>query len=86
MRGRDNSRIVEPERRLRLVDGDLTRDFGHVAVEGTAHEVVVAEYERLLEVEPARDDISGVLECEFVCLLGFQLVLEQELLVIWQTY
>ena len=76
------SRVVEAKRRLRLVDGDLPRDLGDVAVEGPADKVVVTEDERLLELEADGDDISGVPLRELVRLLDLQLVFEQELLVV----
>ena len=77
-----HSRVVEPKRRLGLVDRDLARDLGDVAVERAADVVVVAEDERLLEAEADGDDVARVALRELVRLLGLELVLEQELFVV----
>ena len=79
-------RVIESERRLRLVDGYLAGYLGDVAVEGPADEVIVAEDERLLKLEADSDDISGVPLRELVRLLDLEFVLEQELLIICQLH
>jgi len=65
-----------------LGDGDLTGNLGNVLVEFSANVVVVAENERLLQFETDGNDILGILLCESVCLVNFELVLEEEFLVI----
>ena len=84
--GRVDVRVIESERRLRLVDGYLAGYLGDVAVEGPADEVIVAEDERLLKLEADSDDISGVPLRELVRLLDLEFVLEQELLIICQLH
>ena len=50
----------------------------------SAHVFQIAIYERLLHVEAASDDIFGILQSEFVCILERQSLLEKSLLVIRQ--
>jgi hypothetical protein len=68
-----------------LRDRDLTGDLGDVLVELPPNVIVVAEDERLLQLETDGNDILGVLLRESVRLFGFELVLEKELLVIWKS-
>jgi hypothetical protein len=75
-------RVVETERRLCLTEGDLARDSRHVLVKLAADEVVIAEDERLFELEPDGDDVPRVSQRKLVSLLRFELVLEQELFVV----
>lgn len=77
-----DSRVVEPERSFRLVDGDLAGDLGDIAIERTTDVVVVAEDECLVQIEADRDDVLRVAQRKLVCLLGLQLVFEEELLII----
>ena len=63
-------------------DSDLTGNLGNVLVEFSANVVVVAENERLLQFETDGNDIFGILLCESVGLVNFELVLEEEFLVI----
>ena len=79
-----NLRVVETERGFCLVDRDLARDPGDVAVERSTDVVVITEDERLLQLEPDCDNIPSILPREFVRLLRLELMLEQELLVIRQ--
>lgn len=46
------------------------------------NKVEVGEDERLLELEPTRDDVLGVLVSKRVALLELEVLLEQELLVV----
>ena len=55
------ARVVETKRGFGLVDGNLSRNFGDVAIEGTANIIVVAEDECLLAVEANCNDILCVL-------------------------
>ena len=66
-------------------DGDLTGDLGDVLVELSSDVVVVAEDERLLQLETDGDNIFGVLLRKGVGLIDFELVLEEEFLVIWSS-
>ena len=75
-------RIVETESRFSLRDRDLTRDFGDVLVELSPDIIVVAEDESLLQLEPDGNNVFGVLLRESVGLVDFELVFEEELLVI----
>jgi hypothetical protein len=63
---------------------DLSRDLGDVLVECPADVVVIAEYERLLDVESYGDDVFRVLDRIPLCLLHFQFMLEQEFLIVCQ--
>ena len=78
-------RVVKTEGRFGLRDRDLTGDLGDVLVELPPDVIVVAEDERLLQLETDGNDILGVLLRESVGLFGFKLVLEKELLVIWRS-
>ena len=78
-------RVVKAEGRFGLRDRDLTGDLGDVLVELPPNVIVVAEDERLLQLETDGNDILGVLLRESVGLFGFKLVLEKELLVIWRS-
>jgi hypothetical protein len=80
-----HSRVVETEGRFGLGDGDLPGDLGNVLVELSSDVVVVAEDERLLQLETDGNDILGVLFRESVGLIDFELVLEEEFLVIWSS-
>ena len=55
----DVVRVAEAEGGFGLVDGDLARDLGDVAVEGAADVVVVAKDERLFGLEAYGDDIPS---------------------------
>jgi hypothetical protein len=77
-----NVRVVETKRRLCLAEGDLARDVRHVLVKLAADEVVIAENERLFELEPDGDDVPRVPQRKLVSLLRFKLMLEQEFFVI----
>lgn len=77
-----NSRFVEPKGSLHLVVGNLPRNLGNILVEHATHVLVVAEDERLLEIEPTGDNVLGVLSRELLGLLGLEFVLEQELFII----
>ena len=79
----DNLRVVETKCSLCLVDGNLAGDLGDILVEGTANVVIIAENESLLDVEADGYDVTGISSCELVRLLRLELVLEQELLVIY---
>ena len=72
----ESVRVAETKRRLRLAEGDLARDFRYVLIERAAEVVVIAEYERLLELEPDSDDVPRVLKRKFVSLLHFEFMLE----------
>ena len=63
-------------------DGDLTRDLGNVLIELSPDVVIITENERVLQLEANGDDIFGVLLRKSVGLVGFELVLEKEFLVI----
>ena len=63
-------------------DSDLTGNLGYVLVELSTDVVVVTEDERLFQLEPDGDNIFGVLLRESVGLIDFELVLEEEFLVI----
>ena len=78
----EDVRVVETKRRLCLAEGDLARDFRHVLVELAAHEVVIAENERLFELEPDGDDVPRIFQRKLVSLLRFKLMFEQEFFVI----
>lgn len=77
-----NIRVVEPKRRLCLAEGDLAGDFRHVLVELAAHELVITENESLFKLEPDSDDVPRIFQCKLVCLLRFELMLEQEFFII----
>jgi len=77
-----HSRVVKTESRLGLRDSDLTGDLGNVLVELSPDVVIVAEDERLLRFETDGDNIFGVLLRESVGLIDFELVFEEEFLVI----
>ena len=77
------ARVVETKRGFGLVDGNLSRNFGDVAIEGTANIIVVAEDECLFEVESYSNDVTSIAFSEFISLLRFELMLEQEFLIIW---
>ena len=62
----------------------MAGDARDVLVEGAVHIGVVAEDEGLVEVEADGDDILGILSRELLHLLDFQLVLEQELLIVYR--
>ena len=79
-------RVVETECGFCLVDRDLARDLGDVAIEWSSDVVVVTEDERLLQLETNCDDIPSILPRKLVRLLDLQLVLEQELLVVRQLH
>ena len=79
---REDVRVVETKRRPCLAKGDLARDFRHVLIELAAHKVVIAENERLFELEPDGDDIPRIFQRKLVSLLRFKLMLEQEFFVI----
>jgi hypothetical protein len=76
-------RVVETEGRFGLREGNLARYFGNVLVKLSPDVVIVAENECLLQFETDCDDIFGVLFCESVGLIDLELVLEEELLIIW---
>ena len=63
-------------------DSDLTGNLGYVLVELSTDVVVVTEDECLFQLEPDGDNIFGVLLRESVGLIDFELVLEEEFLVI----
>lgn len=77
-----DSRFVESKGGFHLVIGDLPRDLGDILVEHATHVLVIAEDERLFEIEATCNDILGVLSRELLGLLGFELMLEQELFVV----
>lgn len=64
----------------------MPRDLRDIAIESTTNEVVIAEDERLLEVESDGDDIPCVFLRKFVRLLYLEFVLEQKLLVVRQLH
>jgi len=82
MLGHLYSRVVKTEGCLGLGDGDLAGNLGNVLVEFPANVVVVAENERLLQFETDGNDIFSILLCESVGLVNFELVLEEEFLII----
>ena len=63
-------------------DSDLTGDFGDILVELSPNIVVIAEDERLLQLESDSNNIFGVLLRESIGLIYFELVLEEEFFVI----
>ena len=56
-----NIRVTKSESRLSLVQSDLSRYFRHVAIEGTANKIIIAEDECLLAVEANCNDVLCVL-------------------------
>ena len=78
----ENLRVVEAKCRLRLVHRDLTGNLRNITIESAAHKIEIAEDEGPFHLEPNGDDITSVPEGVFISLLGLQLVLEQELLII----
>ena len=70
------ARVVETKRGFGLVDGNLSRNFGDVAIEGTANKIIIAEDEGLLYIEADGDDVLGVLFRKFVSLFDFEFMLE----------
>lgn len=77
-----DSRVVETERRLGLIIGNLTGYLDDVVVESAADKIKVTEYERFLEIEADGDDIFGVASTEPPYVLYLELMFEQELLVV----
>lgn len=75
-------RIVEAKCGFGLINSNLPRDLGDVAIERTAQVVVITEDESLLHVEADSDDVLRVPIREFMRLFGFQLMLEQKFLVV----
>ena len=73
---------VEAEDAAALVESDHLLNAAHGRVH-VLHVVQVAEYERLLLLEPAGDDVLRVLISEAVALIEVDL-LEEELLVVRQ--
>ena len=63
-------------------DSDLTGDFGDILVELSPNIVVIAEDERLLQLESDSNNIFGVLLRESIGLIYFELVFEEEFFVI----
>ena len=63
-------------------DSDLTGDLGDILVELSPNIVVIAEDERLLQLESDSNNIFGVLLRESIGLIYFELVLEEEFFVI----
>ena len=63
-------------------DSDLTGDLGDILVELSPNIVVIAEDERLLQLESDSNDVFGVLFRESIGLIYFELVLEEEFFVI----
>ena len=55
---------------------DLSRYLRHVAIEGTANKIIIAEDEGLLYIETDGDDVLGVLFRKFVSLFDFEFMLE----------
>ena len=84
-RSHEYARVVEAERGFRLIDCNLTRDFGDIPVESTTDVVVIAEDEGLLYVNADSYDIASIAPRELICLLRFELVFEQKLLVICES-
>ena len=63
----------------------MARDLGNVLVELSPDVIVVTEYECLLQLEADGDDVFGILLRKSVGLINFELVLEEELLVVWSS-
>lgn len=53
--------------------------------EGSPDVLEITEDERLLQVEPTRDDVACVLSCKLGHLIKLELVLEKILLVIYSS-
>ena len=77
-----HSRVIKTEGRFGLRDSDLTGDLGDILVELSPNIVVIAEDERLLQLESDSNNIFGVLLRESIGLIYFELVLEEEFFVI----
>ena len=60
----------------------MTGDLGDILVELSPNIVVIAEDERLLQLESDSNDVFGVLFRESIGLIYFELVLEEEFFVI----
>ena len=83
--GHPDSRISKTEGRFRLRHRDLPGYLGNILVKLSPDVVIVAEDERLLQLKTHGDDISRILLCESTGLINFELVLEEEFLVIWSS-
>ena len=77
-----DARIVKAEGRLCLVVCDLARDFGDILIEWATNICVVAEDERLFEIEANSDDISGIEPRKLFHLNDLELMLEQEFFIV----
>ena len=71
-----NIRVTKSESCLSLAQSDLSRYLRHVAIEGTANKIIIAEDEGLLYIETDGDDVLGVLFRKFVSLFDFEFMLE----------
>lgn len=60
----------------------MAGDLDNVAVESTTDILEVTEYERLLEIDADGDNVFCIASRELLYILYFELVLEQELLVV----
>lgn len=80
----DDLRVVEAKCGFCLVDSNLAGYLGDVSVKGTADVIVVAEDESLLDVKSYGYDVLCVPSGKLVGLFRLKLVLEEELLVIYQ--
>ena len=76
------SRVVKAKGRFSLGDRDLAGNLRYVPVELSSDVVIIAEDERLLQLETDSDNVFGVLLRECVSLIDFELVLEEKFLVI----
>ena len=77
-----NSRIVESEGCFGLRHGNLPGNFGYILVELSPNVVVIAEDERLLQLKTDGNNIFGILLRESVGLIDFELMLEEEFLIV----
>lgn len=73
---------IESKRSSHLIEGQQLREFPDVVQEVSADVFQIAEYECLLYVEAASNDILCILQPELMRLLKRQFILKQRLLVI----
>lgn len=81
--GDPNSRVVEAECGLCLVIGNLAGNLDYVVVENTSDKLEVTEDERFLGVEADGDNVFCIASRELLYILYLELVLEQELFVVY---
>lgn len=76
-------RLCEAKRGFHLIKCYLARNARNIFIECAAHIIIVAKDESFFEIKSTSNYIAGIFSWEGHGLLGFELVLEQKFLVVY---